>query len=141
MSKKMMSILLSLLFTCLASSVSVSLDMPFKYPCIAHAFFPERLSNHAQGLRRILSKICTKIGAHSLSDPSRYRIRPDPRLQIKGCKKSARPPNCVTFYTLTQDLLVLSSIIASHYYNCCTDGSTSSGNYGLPLICQTSGNE
>jgi hypothetical protein len=29
-------------------------------------------------------------------------------------------------------MLVLSSIIASHYYNCCADGSTSPGNYGYP---------
>jgi hypothetical protein len=45
-------------------------------PCTAHAFFPERLSNHCLGLRRILSKICTTFGAHS-SDASRNRIRPD----------------------------------------------------------------
>jgi hypothetical protein len=31
-------------------------------------------------------------------------------------------------------MLVLSYIVASHYYNCCTDGSTSPGNYGYPLL-------
>jgi hypothetical protein len=31
-------------------------------------------------------------------------------------------------------VLVLSSTVTSCYYNCCTDGSTSPGNYGYPLI-------
>jgi hypothetical protein len=31
-------------------------------------------------------------------------------------------------------MLVLSSTVASLYYNCCTDGSTSPGNYGYPLV-------
>jgi hypothetical protein len=29
----------------------------------------------------------------------------------------------------SQDMLILLSIIASHYYNCCTDGTTSPGKY------------
>jgi hypothetical protein len=33
-------------------------------------------------------------------------------------------------YTDFQDMLVLLSTVAARYYNCCTDGSTSSGNYG-----------
>jgi hypothetical protein len=36
--------------------------------------------------------------------------------------------------TDSQDMLVLSSTVASRYYNCCTDGSTSPGNYGYPLV-------
>jgi hypothetical protein len=36
-----------------------------------------------------------------LSDPSRNRIRPDTRLQIKGRNKSAWPPSCVKFCSLT----------------------------------------
>jgi hypothetical protein len=40
-------------------SASVSLDCL----CMAHAFFPERLSNHCQGLRRTFSEICTKFDA------------------------------------------------------------------------------
>jgi hypothetical protein len=48
-SKKIMSMLLTLLFTCFAFfSVSVSLD----FPCMAHAFFTERLSKLCQGVRR-----------------------------------------------------------------------------------------
>jgi hypothetical protein len=55
---------------------------------------------------------------------------PDTRLRIKGRKKSARPPGCVKFAHSLQDMIVLSSTVASHYYNCCTDGGTGPGNYG-----------
>jgi hypothetical protein len=41
-------------------------SMPFKHPCTAHAFFPERLSNHCQGLRHTFSGICTKFDEYSL---------------------------------------------------------------------------
>jgi hypothetical protein len=33
-------------------------------------------------------------------------------------------------YADSRDMLVLSSTVASRYYNCCTDSSTSPGNYG-----------
>jgi hypothetical protein len=36
-------------------------------------------------------------------------------------------------YTDSQDMLVLSSNIASRYYNYCTDDSTSPGNYGYAV--------
>jgi hypothetical protein len=53
-------------------SVSVSLDLP----CMPHAFFPERLSNHCQGLRHISSEICWNLMLFvCLSYPSRNRIR------------------------------------------------------------------
>jgi hypothetical protein len=71
------------------------------FACTAHAFFPGRLSNHCQGLCGAISKICRKFDPVPLSDPSRNRIRPETRLQIKGRKKSARPPSCVKFCTLT----------------------------------------
>jgi hypothetical protein len=48
MSKKMVSMLLTMLFTCLAFLVSESLD----FLCTAHGFLPERLSNHWQGPQR-----------------------------------------------------------------------------------------
>jgi hypothetical protein len=73
-------------------SVSVSLD----FPCTAHAFLPERLSN-----RCTFSEICTEFDAVPLSAPSRNRIRPDTRLQIKGCKILDHPPSCVKLCTLT----------------------------------------
>jgi hypothetical protein len=34
--------------------------------------------------------------------------------------------------TDSQDMLVLSSTVTSHYYNCCTDGSTSPGKLWIP---------
>jgi hypothetical protein len=68
--------------------VSVSLDVP-RTP---HAFFLERLSNHCQGLCRTFSEICTKFDAVPLSNPSRNRIGPDIRLQIKGRKKQQVHP-------------------------------------------------
>jgi hypothetical protein len=56
-------------------------------------------------------------------------------------KKKNPPQEINTFthlreilYTDFQDMLILSPTIASCYYNCCTDGSTSLGNYGYPLI-------
>jgi hypothetical protein len=49
MSKKMMSMLLILLFTCLAVFGLPVPSMPIKHPCTVHAFFTERFSNHCQG--------------------------------------------------------------------------------------------
>jgi hypothetical protein len=37
-------------------------------------------------------------------------------------------------YTDSQDMLVLTSIVAWRYYNCCTDSSTNPGNYGYTRI-------
>jgi hypothetical protein len=68
--------------------------------CTAHSFFPDRSSNHCQGLRRTFPEICIKFGVDPLSDPLRNRIRPDTRLQLKGRKKSARPPIGVKFCIL-----------------------------------------
>jgi hypothetical protein len=39
-------------------------------------------------------EICTKFSALLLSDPSRRRIRPDTRLQIKWCKTSELRTSC-----------------------------------------------
>jgi hypothetical protein len=39
-------------------------------------------------------------------------------------------------------MLVLSYTVASRYYSCCTDGSTSFENYGYPLVntlCEQNG--
>jgi hypothetical protein len=57
----------------------VSLDLP----CTAHAFFPERLSNHCQGRRRTNFEICTESDAALMSGSSRNRNRPDTRLKLK----------------------------------------------------------
>jgi hypothetical protein len=108
-------------------SVSESLD----YPCMAYAFFTEHLSNHCQGLRRTFSKICTKCDAIRLSDPSQNCVRPDIQLRVKGRSTQL----CEILYTDTQDMLVLLSTVALCYYNCCTDGRPSPGNYGYPITC------
>jgi hypothetical protein len=56
------------------SSASVSSDMPFKHPYIAHAFFPEHLSNHCQGLIKVfkyndlLSFLFSKLGSEVKTD-------------------------------------------------------------------------
>jgi hypothetical protein len=42
------------LFSSPVSPFSVSES--FDFPCMAHTFFPERLSNHCQGLRRSFSQ-------------------------------------------------------------------------------------
>jgi hypothetical protein len=75
-------------------------------------FFPERLSNHCQGLHRTFPEICTTFSAVLLSDPSQNRIRPNTPIQIKGRKQIS---------TTAQ----LPEILYADSHNCCTDGSTS----------------
>jgi hypothetical protein len=96
-------------------------------------FFPKRLSNHLQGLRRACSEICTKCYALPLYDLSRNRIGPDTRLQIKGRNKNQQITKLSKMlYTVSQDMRELSSAVIFSYYNCCTDVSNSPGNYGYP---------
>jgi hypothetical protein len=81
------------------------------------------------------SQIFTKSGAVPLPDPSQNRIRPDTWLQIKGHKKISTSTQLrEILYTDSQDMLVLSYIIARCYWSCCTDRSTSPGNYGYPFL-------
>jgi hypothetical protein len=116
-----------------ASPFSVSVNLDSLYT--AHAFFPERLSNYCQDLHHTFSDIYTKFAAVPLLDPLQNHIRPVTRLQIKGHKKSAHPPSWVKFCTLTPKIcIVLSFVVASHYYNFCIDGSTNLGNYTYPLV-------
>jgi hypothetical protein len=91
MTKKITSMLLSLHFTYL---VFFSISVSFDFPCTL-AFFPERLSNPCQGLRRTFPRF-----AYSLSGPSRNLIRPDTRLQLREHNKSGHPPSCLKFCTL-----------------------------------------
>jgi hypothetical protein len=121
---------------CLCSSLvspcSVLASLNFAYT--AHTFFPECLCNHFQGLHHTFSEIYTKFDAVPLSDPSRNRIRPDTRLQIKERINSTFTQRREILYTDSQDVLVLSSTFALRCYNCCTDKSTSPGNYGYHLV-------
>jgi hypothetical protein len=109
--------------------VSVSLD----FPCTVHAFFPERLSNRCQGLCHTFSELCTEFDSHSSSNLSRNRIGPGTRLQIKDVKIPMSTQLHEIMYTDSQEILVLSSIVASRY-NYCTDDSARPGNYGYALV-------
>jgi hypothetical protein len=71
-------------------------------------------------LRRSFSEICTKFVAHLLSDPTRNRIRPDTRLQIKDIKISTSTQPHEILYTNSKDMLVLLFAVASRFYKCCT---------------------
>jgi hypothetical protein len=66
----------------------VSLD----FPCTAHAFFPECLSNHCQGLHLTFSETCDAV---PFSDTSQNRFRPDTQFQLKRHKKLTHPPSCM----------------------------------------------
>jgi hypothetical protein len=75
-------------------SVLVSLDMPFKNLCTAHALFPERLLIIARISLALFFRDFHKIWCTvtvPLSD-----MTPN-----KRTKKSAYPPSCVKFCTLT----------------------------------------
>jgi hypothetical protein len=114
--------------------VSVNLDMPLKHPCTAITFFPERLSNHCHGHRPTFPEIWTTFYAHSLSVPSRNRIRPDAHLQVEWHKIVTSTQLCEILYTDFQAMPKLSSTVASRYYKCCSDGSTSPRNYGYSYL-------
>jgi hypothetical protein len=81
-----MSMLLTLLFTCLAYFGLPLTKHSVQESVYDYGLFSEHLSNHWQGLRTIFPNISTKFDAVLLSDPSRSRIRPVTRLQIKGRK-------------------------------------------------------
>jgi hypothetical protein len=72
-----MNMLLTLPFTCPAF---LGLG-EFEFSVYGHNYFPERVSNHCQSLRRAFSEICIKLDAVPLSDPPRNHIQ---RLQTKG---------------------------------------------------------
>jgi hypothetical protein len=101
--------------------------MSLDFPCKAHTFFPERMSNHCHCLGRTFSEICTKFDGCFFV---RFVTKSHTLLQIKKHKSPERPPSCDSL-----GVPVLSSSVASRYYNCRTDGRTSPGNYGYSLVC------
>jgi hypothetical protein len=119
--------LLTLLLNCLAFfgtfSVQLMLSSPNAYLTNARVsvtLFP----SFPQNLMLFLCRIPCEIASGQIRDS-----------KIKECKKLASPPSWVQFCTLIPKIcLVLSSTVVSHYYNCCTDGSTSLGNYRHPLL-------
>jgi hypothetical protein len=121
-----MSILLTLLLTCLVFSrsqwlwtFSVQLMISSLNDCLLIASISMALFLRSAQDLIFLRQIHCKIAW----------------LQIKGCKKSARLPSCVTYCTpVLKICLVLLSTIESRYYNCCADGSSSPGNYRYVLV-------
>jgi hypothetical protein len=107
MSKKMMSMLLTFLFTCLAFfSFCPESSMPFKHPCATHTFFPEHLSNHCQGLRPTFPRDSHKIwptlaiGSIAKSHQARHTT-----LNKRMYKISTAAQLREIMYTDSQDLL------------------------------------
>jgi hypothetical protein len=91
----------------------------------------------------LFPRYCPTFDDVLLSDPLRNRIRPDARLQITESKKkiSTSIQMCGILYTDfigSKNMLVLLSTVASRYYNCCTDSSTTPGNYGYILVIRYS---
>jgi hypothetical protein len=127
-------------FSCLYSSpvsplsVCPEPSMPFRHPSTAHAFSVERLSNHCQRLRSTFSDFLHKILftlAVSFIAKLRQARYTTPNKRTTQIRTSTELREIL--YTDFQDMLVLSSIVALRYYKCCTDGSTSAGNYGWHL--------
>jgi hypothetical protein len=112
---------------------------PRKRPCTAHAFFHERLSNHCQSLHRTFPEICTKFDSVSLSDSYQMAWGKIHVYKWKDVKISTSTQQCEILYTDSQDMLVLSSAVASRYYNYCIGGCTSHGNYwySIHIVCST----
>jgi hypothetical protein len=105
----------------------------FDSPCMAHAFFHEYFSNYCQGLLRTFLKICTTFYAHlpflccEIASGQMHDSK-----KKKDIKISMSTQLREILYTDSQDMLVLSSAVVSRYNKCCTDGSTSPGNYRYP---------
>jgi hypothetical protein len=106
---------------------------------MTNAFLPECLSNYCQGLSCIFFLFEQNLKhTNCRIDPLWNHIRPDTWLQIKGCKEiTTSTPWHEIEYTDSKGTPVLSSTVASHYHNCCTDGSTSPGNYGYQQLYTT----
>jgi hypothetical protein len=84
-----MSMFLTLPVTCLAFfSVSVRLD----FPCTAHAFFLERLSNHCQGLHRTSSETARNLMLFLCRIHHEIASGQITRLQIKWCENQQIQP-------------------------------------------------
>jgi hypothetical protein len=99
-------------------SVSVNLD----FPCTDHAFFPNscliiaRIS-FALFPRFAQNWCCSFVGSIAKSHQARYTTANKRRLKISTSTQQRE-----YLYTDSQDIRILSSTVASRYYNCCTDG-------------------
>jgi hypothetical protein len=70
------------------SPLSVSVDLDFL--CTSHAFSPNACLVSARVSVALVPRFAHNLMLFILSDPSRSRLRPDTRLQIKGRKKIQR---------------------------------------------------
>jgi hypothetical protein len=121
--KKMMSMLLTVLFTCL--------DI-FWYWWV----WTLPLGGHnrtsltiTMGKKAVSSLFLCRINfVKEKSDD----IRNSKKKIMKKISVSTKPHE--TLYTDSRVMLVLPPTVASCSYNCCTDSSTSTGNYGYPLV-------
>jgi hypothetical protein len=94
------------------------------FPSTAYTFFSESLSNHCQGLRRTFSDTCTQFDVK----PHQARCTANRRTLKISTSSQLRE----ILYTESQYMPVLSSAVASCYYNFCIDGSNSPENYAYP---------
>jgi hypothetical protein len=118
MSKKVMNLLLTLPLTC----VAIFCLCEFRLSVYGWCFLPSHLF-------RDLHKVWSCSFARSIVKLHQVRYTtPNKRTY----KINMSTQFCEMLYTDSQDMLVLSSAVASCYYNYCTDGSTSPGNCGHP---------
>jgi hypothetical protein len=82
--------------------------MPFKYPCTVHASSPNAclitarvsVALFPRFVQNLMHTHCSFVGFITNSHQARYTIL------NKRTSKSAHPPSCMKFCTLTQDMLV-----------------------------------
>jgi hypothetical protein len=126
-----MSMLLTLLFTCLAFFGLCEFGLSVHSSCFLPRTLVQSLPWSLSYLfRNLLNIWCYSfVGSITKSHQARYKT-PNTRPYIISTSDQL----CEILYTDSRDELVLWTIVASHYYNCCTDGSTSPGNCGYSLL-------
>jgi hypothetical protein len=111
MSKKMMSMLLTLLFHLSRAFLGLS---EFGLSVYASRLLPRMLVNHRQHLHHIFPKIHMKFDAVPVSDPWQNHIRPDKKFETKGHTKLTHPPICVQYFTLTPKINTCTNHLPSY---------------------------
>jgi hypothetical protein len=131
MSMKMMSMLLTLIFNCLAffglGEFGLSMYGSCSLPRTLVYLLPRSLSH--------FSEICTKFDAHLLLLCGPFaQLHQAKCTTPNGAQKTSAPTQVFeTLHSDSQDMLVLSFTVVS-YYICCTHSSISPRNYGYSLV-------
>jgi hypothetical protein len=127
-SKKIMNMLLALLFTCLAFfglgefGLSVYGSLSFPNACLNIVRVSVALfQRFAQNVMHIHCRIHCEIAPGQIHDSKWKDVKINMSTQLREI-----------LYTNSQDMLVLSCTVASRYYNYCTDGGTSPGKLWIP---------